>query len=442
MDTAPLSESRSINLKHTLRDRTFRSLRHRNYRLYFLGQSVSFIGSWIQTTALMWLSYETTNDPAWPAYLMVAQVGPTLLLGPFGGTIADRFSKRSIILATQFAFMLNALALALIVGLDVFSPALLLGMQFVGGVIQGIDLPTRLAVVTELVPREDVMNAVGLNSLLFNTARAAGPALAGLIFLATNSLGNDWSHLPSAQQGALVCFLLNAVSYLAVLWALARIQSPEPASRTDTKSSFWDGVRYLWSHPGLAGLVLLTGCFCVFAWPILTLFPAYTKLVLGRAEGSYSLLLSSFGGGALVGALATATYGSLQRRPLFLMIGGGIGWLGLLLLAIVNTLPLAMIACLFLGFGMVLYLSTGQSTLQTSVPNEVRGRVMAIWAMMLSASSLPGHLSAGALARSLAVSDVLLIMFLGVGITLGCLGLLLVTRPFPHPEPLPEALSA
>jgi MFS family permease len=422
---SPPPHSLVVRLNHTLKRRTFRSLVHRNYRLYFFGQLVSFIGSWVQTTAMMWLAYDLTNDPGWPAYLLVAQVGPTLLLGPLGGSLADRYSKRTLILATQLAFMLNAALLAFLVGLGWATPALLLAAQAASGIIQGIDLPTRLAVVTDLVPREDVVNAVGLNSLLFNSARAVGPALAGVIFLTASRF--DGFGLP-AHAGAFACFALNAVSYLAVLRALARIELPRSTVKETSGGSFWEGFRYLASRRELLALVGLTGLFCVFAWPILTLLPPYTRLVLGRAEGTYSVLLSAFGGGALVGALTTATFGSIRRRGPYLLLGAAVGAAGLLLLQSVAEFVPAFAACLLLGFGMVLYLSTGQSTMQTSVPNAVRGRTMAIWAMMLSASSLPGHLLAGLLARHYPITDVLAVMFIGVAAAMFGLTVLVFRR--------------
>src|SRR5437773_4948265 len=160
--------------------RTFRSLRHRNYSLYFIGQVVSFTGSWMQSTALMWLVYALTNDPLWPPLMLVAAVGPTLVLGPLGGSLADRYSKKRLIFATQSAFLASAAVLSLVVASDLADPLLLLLLQFLNGLVQAIDLPARLAFVPELIPREDLINAVGLNSLTFNVARALGPALAGL----------------------------------------------------------------------------------------------------------------------------------------------------------------------------------------------------------------------------------------------------------------------
>ena len=158
----------------------FRSLRHPNYRRYFLGQLVSFTGSWMQSAALMWLLYDRTGDVRWPSYLLVAQVGPTVLLGPWAGHLADRWPKRDLIMVTQAAFLANAVALAVLVAVGWAAPLLVLGLQLLSGIIQAVDLPARLAFVPDLVPREDLINAVGLNAMLFNSGRALGPAAAGV----------------------------------------------------------------------------------------------------------------------------------------------------------------------------------------------------------------------------------------------------------------------
>src|SRR6476646_1932408 len=204
-----------LGLLAALRDTTFRSLHHRNYRRYFLGQIVAFVGSWMQSAALMWLLYDRTGDPRWPSWILVAQVGPTLLLGTWGGGLADRYSKRKLILATQSAFLAHALTLTLLLAFDLAAPVLVLGFMVVSGVIQAVDLPARLAFVTDLVPREDLINAIGLNSLLFNSARAVGPALAAVLFLLAETV------LPAFPPGtspvtlaAVACFALNAISFL------------------------------------------------------------------------------------------------------------------------------------------------------------------------------------------------------------------------------------
>jgi MFS family permease len=172
-----------LGLLAALRDTTFRSLRHRNYRRYFLGQIVSFIGSWMQSSALMWLLYDRTGDPRWPSWVLVSQVGPTVLLGTWGGGLADRRSRRGLIFTTQSAFLCHAILLALLIAFDLIPPEFVLVLMAVSGVIQAVDLPARLAYLPDLVPTEDLINAVGLNSLLFNSARALGPALAARLFL-------------------------------------------------------------------------------------------------------------------------------------------------------------------------------------------------------------------------------------------------------------------
>jgi len=418
-------------LPRLLRERTFRSLRHRDYRLYFYGQLVSFIGSWVQNTALMWLAYDTTGDPRWPAWILISQVGPTLFLGTLGGAVADRYPKRSIIVATQIGFLANAMLLCFLVATDITSPFLLLGIQLVSGVIQAFDLPARLAFVPELVPREDLVNAVGLNSLLFNSARSIGPAIAGGLFLLA-ALLLDHGYLPGsrvATLGAIWCFTLNAFSFAAVLVALRKIEHGRTVLPRTTKGndSYWAGFQYLRSEPALAALLGLTGAFCVFAWPILTLLPPYTRLILGEAERTYSLLLSAFGGGALVGALATATFANDRRSGRFLLSGAAICLVGVLGLALVATFPMAVVCCMLMGLGMVLYLSTAQSTMQTSAPNHSRGKVMALWAMMLSGSSLPGHPTAGSLAASVPVSTVLFGMAAGIALATCGLTILVIS---------------
>lgn len=404
--------ARRTGLVAVLRDHTFRSLRHRNYRLYFAGQIVSFTGSWMQNAALMWLVFDLTADPLWPPLLLVAQVGPTLVLGAWGGHLADRVPKRRLVFATQAAFLANACVLALLVATGLAAPPLLLAVQAVSGVIQAVDLPARLAFVPDLVPRPDLINAVSLNSLLFNSARAVGPAVAGLMFLAAGEASAaGW--LPKGRTvaaGATGCFALNAATYAAVLSALRRINVAGEGGGQMEPGSVLDGVRYVLARPPLAGLLALTGLISVAGWPALSLFPTYTKLALGLAEKEYSVLVSAIGGGALVAALTTATFGTVGRRGLFLALGSGMVVAGLGFLAVAPALQAAVAAAGCLGFGLILFLSTGQSTMQLAVADHGRGRVMALWAMTLSASAPVGHLAAGSAATVWPVRDVLAAM--------------------------------
>jgi MFS family permease len=405
----PPSEGRLWRL---LRDRTFRSLRHRDYRLYFLGQLVSFVGSWMQSTALMWLVYDLTSDPLWPALLLIALVGPTLVIGPFAGSIADRVPKRTLILSTQSGFLATAILLTALVAFGAVSPFTLIAVQFVNGVIQAIDLPARLAFVPDLIPKADLINAVSLNAMLFNSARFLGPAMTGVIYL-LSGLGREFGIRP-VSFGALVCFSINAISYVAVLTALARISVGRTRSnRSGEPQSIWDGVRFLRSQPPLGLLVVLTGVLCVFTWPVVTLLPAYTKTVVNLEEKAFSALVSSLGLGALAAALTAATFGSIRKRRRFLIIGSLVATGGIGSLSLVSAPGMAAIACSALGFGLILYLSTGQSTLQLNAPDALRGRVMALWAMTLSASAPAGHLIAGLAAQHWPVPKVLTVMAIG-----------------------------
>jgi MFS family permease len=398
-----------------LKATTFRSLRHRNYRRYFAGQVVSFVGTWMQSAALMWLMYDRTGDPRWPSWLIVAQIGPTLLLGPWGGSLADRHPKRKLVLTTQSAFLGNAILLTLVVASGLSLPGVVLALVAVNGLVQAVDLPTRLAFVPDLVPKEDLINAIGLNSLVFNSARMVGPALAGVLFLLASAAR---PRLPEGAEpvtvAATACFALNAASFLAVLYALRRIPEPHATLRHD-RGSIWDGLRYLRDHPAMGGLVLLTFVVCVFGWPVITVLPAYTRLQLHLKEDTYSLLLSSLGGGALVAALTIATFGKIERRGAFLLLGTSAAAAGLWRLGFAHGVWSAGASCIGIGFGLILYLSTGQSTLQLALPDAKRGRVMAWWAMALSASAPLGHLLAGeAVARLEEAGPVLLGMSAGI----------------------------
>src|SRR5207245_4709030 len=187
---------------------TFRSLRHRNYRLYFFGQMVSLTGTWMQNAALVWLAFRLTDESKWAALVSAAQILPTFFFGAWGGALADRWPKRSLIFLTQSAFLVLALLLAGLTFAQVITPWQLLLVNAASGLVQALDLPARLAFVMDMAGREDLMNAVALNSLLFNVARVVGPGISGFLM--------RWL-APEA------CFLTNALSYAAVLWALARM---------------------------------------------------------------------------------------------------------------------------------------------------------------------------------------------------------------------------
>ena len=225
----------------------------------------------------------------------------------------------------------------------------------------------------------------------------------------------------------MVCFAVNSVSFVAVLLAAGRHRDRGSRGQREA-SSAWDGFRYLREHAALGGLVLLTLVVCVFGWPLLTILPAYTRLALGLNENAYSLLVSSVGAGALVAALTTATFGKPANRGRFLVVGAALTAAGIFTISQTTHPWLAASGCALSGLGLILFLSTGQSTLQLAVPDATRGRVLALWAMTLSASAPLGHLIAGQAVTHFGVAPVLTGMSAGVGVAALVLAVLLASR--------------
>ena len=399
-------------LPRLLRDHTFRSLKHRNYRLYFFGQIVSFTGSWMQNAALAWYVYKLTGNPIWPQLLLIAQVGPTLLLGTLGGALADHFPKRRFIFTTQFAFLLNAIVMLSLVSSGSATPYLLLGVQLINGVIQSMDLPARLAFVPDLIPRPDLINAISLNSLLFNSARAIGPALTGLVFLQTTNLGIH----DVARVGTIACLGFNVLSYAGVLWSLSQIDVQGQTSRDRQGADYLGGLKFILSKPWLILLLVMTGMLASFGWPASQLLPPYVVTGLHLAETEYSLLLSTMGGGALCAAFTNASFANEARRGMLLLTGAILSAMGLFALALAPGIDMATAATACIGFGLVLYLSNGQSTIQLSVPDGQRGKVMALWAMTLSGSAPVGNSLTGIAAQHYPIRTVLTGMATGAAL--------------------------
>jgi MFS family permease len=386
----------------------FRALRHRNYRLYFLGQLVSVTGSWVQTTALMWLAYHMTGRSQWPALISTAQILPTFLLGAWGGALADRVSKRALILSTQSALLLLAVLLGVLVLAGHVTPWHLFAITLAAGIVNAIDLPARLSFVMDLVGRTDLVNAVALNSLLFNAARVVGPAVGGLLL--------TW-------VGPGHCFLINGLSFIAVLAALARVsvsgRSPSPP-RPGLRALL-DGWQHVARRPALACLVLMTGLVSLFGWPFMTLLPALADQTLGghttepagdeaitaaHGEG-YSQLLVGTGGGALLAAFTLAASSSPRWRRAFLAGAVGAAATGLCGLALVGGMAWVTAGCALTGFGLVLFNATSQSLVQLSTDEHNRGRVMSIWSIIICGAMPLGNQLAGYAADRWGVSPVL-----------------------------------
>jgi MFS family permease len=383
----------------------FSALRHRNYRLYFGGQLVSLIGSWVQTTALMWLAYHLTRQSQWPALIATAQILPTFFLGAWGGALADRVSKRALIFTTQAALLVLAVLLGGLVLSGHVTPWQLLAISLAAGVVNAIDLPARLSFVMDMVGREDLVNAVALNSLLFNAARVMGPAVGGLML---------------TRLGPGHCFLINGLSFVAVLAALA-LMDVSGTARGPTRP----GLRALldgWSHvirrPALACLMIMTGLISLFGWPFVTLLPALADSTSGgqgigtdpgiaEQGASYSQLLVGTGGGALLAAFTLAALSGARWRLPFLIAAVAAAVAGLCGLSLVRDLEPAAAGCAVAGFGLVLFNATSQSMVQLSTTDENRGRVMGIWSIIICGAMPLGNLVVGRGADTWGVAPVL-----------------------------------
>jgi len=385
------------------------------------------MGTWMQTTAVSWLAYKLTGLNQWSALVAAASIVPTFFFGVWGGALADRLPKRILIFWTQAAFLVLALLLAGLAYFQAITPWQLLLISALSGLVQALDLPARLAFVMDLAGREDLMNAVALNSLLFNIARALGPALAGILL----RYFEPWS-----------CFLANGVSYVAVLWALALIDV-SGSTRSNEKHSgiaaLLHGFAYLASHRELMFLFLLATTTTLFGWPFVALLPALADHQLHSQEQGYSLMLSATGIGALAAAVTLATIGSIERRDTMIWLGVLLISSGLVVLSFAHLLPLAVAACAMIGFGLILFLATVQSVIQLGTSDHNRGRVMGIWAMALSGAVPLGTLLAGPAADHW--DESLVIRWLGCTCAVSALLLLAIfrhTRTEYDQSPLPS----
>lgn len=366
---------------------TFRALAHRNYRLYFTGQLISLIGTWMQQTALSWLIYQITGSKLLLGVVSAAGSAPMMLFSIWGGSLADRHSKRKILLITQTCSMVFAFVLAGAVWAGGVEPWLIVCIAVLNGSALGFDMPARQSFMVELVGRKDLMNAVSLNSSIVNGARIVGPSLAGLLL---------------GSVGAAACFFLNALSYVAVIINLWRMHvpavSPELASRrAGAGEHALSGVRYVLRHPRVRTILGLFGIVGIFGWSYAVLMPAFARDILHLGASGYGMLMAASGLGALCGALTIATYG--DRLPARTLSLGGV-WIfsvAVTLFANVHYLPLSLVCLWFSGFGMMLFFSTSNTVLQTIVPDEMRGRVMGVWALIFGAMVPFGSLEVGLL---------------------------------------------
>jgi predicted MFS family arabinose efflux permease len=367
--------------------RVFTAMRHRNFRLFFWGQLISLIGTWMDKTAEGWLVYRLTGSKVLLGVIAAAGTAPMIVFSFWGGSIADRMPKRSILVATQACAMCLAFTEAFLVWSHLVRPWQIVVLATFGGIIMAFDMPARQSFVIEMTSREDLMNAISLNSSVFNGARLIGPSLAGIIM---------------ASLGMAACFFLDGLSFLAVIAGLLMMNPPRmktPARAVSPLRHALGGLVYVYHDRRLFTLFSLFSVVGVFGWSYGVLMPAWARDVLHVNEAGYGMLLSATGLGALVGALVNAGVGqAMPRRPAVL---GGV-WLFASMLLLFSMTRVYALELMFLAigmFGMMIFMSTCNTLVQTSVPDDMRGRVMGVWALLFGGMIPIGSLEAGLLAR-------------------------------------------
>ena len=348
--------------------RTFASLRNRNFRIFFTAQIVSVTGTWMQSIAQMWLVLHLTGSGFALGITAALQFTPMLLLGTWGGLLADRVDKRKLLMVTQGVAGVVALVLAGLTLGGAVQLWMVYVLAFALGTVNVFDNPTRQSFVTEMVGKEQVINAVGLNSAVFTLARVIGPAIAGVLIAA---VGTGW------------CFLYNGLSYFPVVFALMLMRPSEllrsrPAPRA--RGQIRAGIRYAWNKPELRFPLLLMLVVGTFAFNFSVLMPLMASFVFKSGASTFGLLMSFMGAGAFVGALVSANRARPSHR---LLAFAGVAFGGLLIgAALAPTLPIELFVLLPLGAAMVTFQATANSLLQLNSDSAFRGRVMALYVMV------------------------------------------------------------
>jgi MFS family permease len=367
--------------------RTFSSLQHPNYRLWFIGQIISLFGTWMQATAQGFLIFELTHSPIYLGYVGFAAGIPVWLFMFYGGVVADRLPRRTVIIFTQSLMMILAIILAILAFTHIVQAWHIIVLAFFLGLANAFDAPARQAFLLELVDRKALVNAIALNSTMFNTARALGPAAAGVVY---------------ASFGAAWCFTLNGLSFIGVLAALVKMELKPIPKQVQIKSTFMElkeGLTYSVSQPMIRTLMFLVTVINLFGISFVTLIPAWAVNILHGNAATNGIMQAARGFGALVTALFIASLGSSKYIFKLLSIGILILPVLLLLFAFVSWLPLSLLLLAGNGIALILVFNLSNAIIQNIVPDAFRGRVMSIYAFT-SFGFLPlGSLLIGFLAQ-------------------------------------------
>jgi MFS family permease len=371
--------------------RGFVAMRHPNYRRYWFGQIGSLVGAWMQSVALPWLVLQLGGSPLQLGLVMAFMFGPSLFLAPLGGVLADRVDKRRTLITVNLVAMVQASTLFVLAFTGVVEIWHVYLLALVAGFVNAVEMPVRQAFVAELVPRDDLVNAIALSSTSFNLSRVVGPAVAGVTI---------------AAFGVAINFGVNAISYLSVIAGMALIRTdalhraPRPVTYPSVRASLAEGLRYARATPTVLWPLVLLGGMSALAMNFQTLLPLFSRNALGMDSGGYGALFATMGAGSLLGSLALA-FATSQRPMLRLILGGGAAFLVLAFtLGLVRAPVLAFMLVAGIGFASMLMVNTINVTIQNSIPDAMRGRVMSLYVTVFAGSAPIGGLLAGSMAQA------------------------------------------
>jgi MFS family permease len=373
-----------------------RALQYKNYRLFFGGQAISLIGTWMQSTAMGWLVYRLTGSELLLGLVAFAGQVPAFLATPLGGLVADRWDRRRMLILTQSLCMAQACVLTILYFTGCLNIPWILALTAFVGLVNAFDIPIRHSFVPEMIEkREDLGNAIALNSSLFNGARLLGPALAGLLI---------------QIRGEGICFFINALSFIAVVlafWAMKTNSNHPKSLNKNVLEGLKEGLKYVAGNPPIRSILLILCLICFI--PFTVLLPVFAKLVLHGGPHTYGFLLGASGLGALMGAIFLASRSDARGLVKIIALGGIVFGLGLVAASFVSSPQISLLLAVFIGFGMMVTMAASNTVLQTISDDDKRGRVMSFYTMTFVGTAPLGSLAGGWFAKWKGVPDTYLL---------------------------------
>lgn len=376
---------------------TFNAFKSRNYRLYFVGQSVSLIGTWMQKTAVSWVIYAETHSKVMLGVTLFASLFPSFIFSFLGGVVADRYNRYRVLLATQAASMLQAVMLTVLIYFRNYNVWEIIGLSALLGLINAFDVPARQSLVYEMVPqKEDLPNALALNSSMVNLSRLIGPGLAGI---ALEKFGYD------------ICFGLNAASFIAVIGSLLLMRLPTFVPRKRITNVFEElkaGFIYIKDTPSIKYILIMLAAISLLVLPFSTLIPVYAKDVFHGTASTFGVIDSIIGLGAFTGAIFLASIKPSRNLKKILAVNTVVFGMGLVLFSHTSIYPLALLFAGVTGFGMMSQITISNTLIQTTVDPTMRGRVISFYAMAFFGMQPLGGLIVGVASHFIGVANTVL----------------------------------